>query len=208
MRLPSRAAIGEARRSMRAWVCFACLVAAAAPACGPPTSTSTHGTSLPPPKPKPPKLELPGSCVDPERDARTRLGTDAQGDGLRVERNVDLDDDGVVDPFVTHEVFCGTGGCDWHLYVQRGACAHHVGELFVVLPLATKTKRFGLVDLTGTVRKGCAGMARTDVVASFDGARYRVVRERKCDCPDEDHPGVPDPDTSCEDWHAPAGKTP
>lgn len=191
---------------MRAWACSACVVGAAAMACGAPTSSSQGHTAFVPVVPTSPKSpKLHGSCVDPEKDARLRLGADAQGEGLRVERAADLDGDGVLDPFVTHEVFCGTGGCDWHLYVARGACAIHVGELFAVLPLATTTQRFGLFDLVGTVRNGCAGMARTDFVATFDGARYRIVRERACACPDLDEGASPDPDATCEDWH-PAAK--
>lgn len=195
---------------MRALVGTASFALAAA--CGPPTSTSTHGTTYFPAKTSSTSTpKLPGSCIDPEHDARTRLGSDAQGEGLRVERRVDLDEDGIADPFVTHEVFCGTGGCDWHLYVQRGTCAYHVGEMFAVLPLSIseKAKSLGLLDLTGTIRNGCTGVARTEVVASFDGARYRIVRERTCTCPKEDEAkDATDFDATCEDWHPPAEKKP
>jgi hypothetical protein len=190
---------------MRAWACSACFVGAAIVACGSPTSSSKgHHEFVPVAPSATSSLKLHGSCVDPESDARLRLGADAQGEGLRVEHAADLDGDGVLDPFVTHEVFCGTGGCDWHLYVARASCAVHVGELFAVLPLTTSTKSLGLFDLVGSVRNGCAGMARTDFVASFDGARYRIVRERACTCPDLDEGTAPDPDATCEDWHAAA----
>ena len=193
---------------MRARVPWACVVGAAAlgwsSACGSPTSSSKgHHTFVPVVSTVSKEPKLHGSCVDPQKDARLRLGPDAQGEGLRVERTSDLDDDGVLDPFVTHEVFCGTGGCDWHLYVARGPCAYHVGEIFTMLPLTLSSKRLGLFDLTGTIRNGCAGMARTDFVATFDGARYGVVRERTCTCPDVDEGASPDPDATCEDWHPP-----
>lgn len=156
-------------------------------ACGPPR--------VPPPGPT--KVALPGPCVDPLVDARARLGPDAHDGPLRVERMVDLDGDGTTDPYVTHEVFCGTGGCRWQVYVQREGCAHHVGELFGMAPLPLEeVHTHGLRALTLVWRAGCAGLARDETRVRFDGVRYVPFARRKCTCPEEDAP----PGESCEPW--------
>lgn len=157
--------------------------------------------SPPPPRPKP-GLALPGACVDPVHDALDRLGPDADREGLRDERSVDLDGDGAPDAFLTHGSFCGTGGCTWHLYVTRGACAHYVGELFGVLPLVRVRSEKGLAELEIVARTGCAGMARTETRARFDGHVYAPHSARKCRCPEpSDEPSPePDPETLCEPW--------
>ncbi len=153
---------------------------------------------IPVPEPKKEKkLALPGPCVDPEVDTRIRLGPDARDGVLRVERMVDLDGDGVTDPYVTHEVFCGTGGCRWQLYVERGTCGHHVGELFGMTPLPISEARdHGLLKLGVTVRQGCAGLARFETRVRFDGTRYLPFESRACTCPKEDDP----PGDQCADW--------
>ncbi len=167
-------------------------------ACGPPPrAVSNH------PAPRPaPKLALPGSCVDPIHDALDRLGPDADREGLRDERGVDLDGDGQGDRFLTHGAFCGTGGCSWHLYVSRGACAHYVGELFGMLPIARPRTDKGLVELEITARTGCAGMARTETRARFDGHVYTPHSSRKCRCPEpsDETAGEPDPEALCDPW--------
>ncbi len=150
-----------------------------------------------------PSKPLPGPCVDPVADARARLGVDADEDGVQVERAIDLDGDGVVDPFVTHSSFCGTGGCTWHLFVSRGACAHHVGSIFGVMPSSRASTAHGLVDLEIAARDGCAGMARTETRARFDGAEYVQDEVRRCVCPSEPPEGEHDdwdPDAFCEPW--------
>ena len=149
------------------------------------------------PPPKPPKLSLPGGCVAPESDARARLGPDAHDGALRVERIVDLDGDGITDPYVTHDVFCGTGGCRWQLYVERGPCGHHVGELFGMTPLPiAEVRDHGLLQLEVTVRQGCAGLARFETRVRFDGATYKAFQTRACTCPKEDDP----PGDQCAEW--------
>ena len=87
---------------------------------------------------------LPGRCVDAVADARRRLGKDAAGEGMRVD-SIDLDLDGSPDPILTHESFCGTGGCSWPLYVARGACAYFVGSMFTVWPVLGVLWAVGLV---------------------------------------------------------------
>jgi hypothetical protein len=155
------------------------------------------------PVPRPPaKLALPGPCVDPIHDALDRLGPDADREGLREEQSVDLDGDGQADRFLTHGSFCGTGGCTWHLYVTRGTCAHYVGELFGALPIVRVRPDKGLVELEIAARTGCAGMARTETRARFDGRVYVPHAARKCRCPepsDETSP-EPDPEALCEAW--------
>jgi hypothetical protein len=155
---------------------------------------------------------LPGACVEPTTDARRRLGEDARDGELRVEQVLDLDADGVPDPFVAHPSFCGSGGCVWQLYVSRGGCAHWVGELFGIWPLPGQGRTLGLTDLEVAARNGCAGAARTESRASFDGARYAVTATRECHCPSvvadpatEDD--TPDPEASCDPW-SPASPSP
>lgn len=147
---------------------------------------------------------LPGTCVEPEADARRRLGADAHDGELRVERVVDLDGDGVPDPFVAHPSFCGSGGCVWQLYVSRGGCAHWVGDLFGIWPLPRDGRTQGLADLEVAARNGCAGAARTESRASFDGARYAVTATRECHCPTVADPATdddaPDPEAACDPW--------
>lgn len=168
-------------------------------ACGPARPLAIE---KPAPKPKP-VIALPGACVDPVNDALDRLGPDADREGIRVERTLDLDADGHVDPFVTESAFCGTGGCTWHVYVSRGACAHYVGEMFGVLPVAGLEAHGGLIDLEIGAKTGCGGMARTETRARFDGKFYVPYSMRKCRCPDEgDDAKVPDPEALCEPWKA------
>jgi hypothetical protein len=160
-------------------------------------------TEKPRPRPKP-VLALPGTCVDPVNDALDRLGPDADREGLREERSVDLDGDGNHDALITHGAFCGTGGCTWHVYVTRGTCGHYVGELFGMLPLARPTVVKGLVELEVVARTGCAGMARTETRARFDGTAYLAYSVRKCRCPEEADEAIPEPDPEklCEPWRA------
>lgn len=169
--------------------------------------TSRPVAGPPPPpieRPAPAKTEpLPGACVDPVADARARMGKDADAEGVQVERAVDLDGDGILDPFVTHSSFCGTGGCTWHLFVARGGCAHHVGVLFGVMPFSRASTANGLVDLEVAARDGCAGMARTETRARFDGTEYVQHEVRRCECPTEPTEGEHedwDPDAFCEAW--------
>ena len=103
-------------------------------ACGPPTPV--------PPK-VPAALALPGACVDPLVDARQRLGPDAHDGPLRVERMVDLDGDGTTDPYVTHEVFCGTGGCQTGIFASddEGGYVHVWDKLAQKIEFKTVGKR-------------------------------------------------------------------
>ena len=183
---------------MRGWIALGVWLMA----CGPGADASGSRPASAPPL-RAHDAPLPGPCVDPVPDAGARLGSDADLAGMRVDRSFDLDADGVPDPFVTHPIFCGTGGCDWNLYVQRGACAHHVGRVFAVLPLPQTLRHRGLVDLLGAARNGCAGLARTESLLVFDGDHYRIARERRCGCPSPDRPGAPDPDALCEQWRPP-----
>ncbi len=158
-----------------------------------------------PPRPEPPGLALPGVCADPAADARARFGPDAAEGELRLERAVDLDGDGVLDPFVAHPSFCGTGGCVWQLYVERGACAHWVGSLFGIWPLPRTARSHGLVELEIAARKGCAGASRTEARATFDGARYAVTSARECHCPESGRAPLtdddaPEPEGTCDEW--------
>lgn len=173
-----------------------------------PPAPVTPARARPTPRPA---LVLPGDCVNPTEDAVERLGPDASGEAARVEREVDLDADGTPDQMVTHTSFCGTGGCNWHVYVMRGACGHHVGELFGLLPIARATATNGLSELELTVRSGCAGMARTELRARFDGAQYSPYETRTCRCPEPGEEGASeietDPERWCDEWHA-AGAQP
>jgi len=147
-------------------------------------------------------VKLPGSCVDPAKDTVMRLGVDADLADLQTQQNVDLDADGTLDPFVTHANFCGTGGCNWQLYVSRGSCAHFVGELFGLLPTVRDGVSRGLVELQITARNGCGGMARTETRARFDGVKYAASEVRTCRCPEasEEVTDDTDPDKWCEPW--------
>jgi hypothetical protein len=179
----------------RALVALAPLVAAC-----PSTATTPQATSG-----APGAAPLAGPCVDVRADALRRYGPDADASRLSIEAEVDLDGDGVADPFVSDPSFCGTGGCTWELYLARGGCGVHLLEVFAVFPTALKTRHHGLADLAVTIKNGCAGLARTELVLSFDGARYVPVRQRDCTCPalDDDGAGTaapPSPDATCSAW--------
>lgn len=107
---------------------------------------------------------------------------------------------------VTHGSFCGTGGCSWQLYVARGDCAHHVGELFGLIPTARGEVTGGLVELEIAARDGCGGMARTELRVRFDGRAYVASETRKCRCPEPSGEATDDsdPDQWCDAWR-PAG---
>lgn len=196
---PSFAAAAQKRAfGLAVGVALLCL---GCPTGGGPANVTTATVAA---KHPPPASSLPGPCVDPIEDAARIFGSDADREGMRVERTVDLDGDGELDPFVTHTSFCGTGGCNWQIYVARGTCAHHVGELFGVLPIARSARRHGLVELEITERNGCAGMARTEVRARFDGTSYAAYLSRTCRCPDEADDDAPvDPERFCETWKEP-----
>jgi hypothetical protein len=151
---------------------------------------------------------MPGACVNPADDTVARLGPDTDVEGLRTERTVDLDGDGTPDPMVTHGSFCGTGGCNWQLYVTRGGCAHFVGELFGLLPTVHGGVSSGLVELEIAARDGCGGMARTETRARFDGHAYVPSEIRKCRCPDSSEDGAdePDPEKWCDPWRSPTDR--
>lgn len=178
-----------------AWLCAGC-------------SPAARGPTAPERAPIAAEGGLPGACVEPTADGRRRLGADASDGELRVERTVDLDGDGVADPFVAHASFCGSSGCVWQLYVARGGCAHWVGELYGIWPLPREDRSHGLADLEVAARNGCAGAARTESRASFDGVRYGITTTRECHCPaagadpatDDD---TVDPEAACDPW-APA----
>jgi hypothetical protein len=156
------------------------------------------------PRPSPrPGPQLPGACVDPARDAVARLGTDADLEGLETRAEIDLDGDGTNDSFLTHPSFCGTGGCNWQLYVTRGSCGHFVGELFGLLPTAREGATAGLVELEIRARNGCGGMARTETRARFNGRFYAAAETRECRCPEppeDEATDDSDPDKWCEPW--------
>jgi hypothetical protein len=181
--------------------CLVVLACAGLVACSP---AATHEATRTTPEPEMTSaVAVPGACVDPSRDARRRFGTDASDGDMRVERTIDLDEDGTPDPFVAHPTFCGTGGCLWQLYVARGGCAHWVGELFGIWPLPSDARDHGLVDLEIAARKGCAGAERTESRARFDGTRYEISAARECHCLELDGTPGDDPppsDAACDAW--------
>ncbi len=143
-----------------------------------------------------PAVLAPGPCLEPVSEARRRLGSDADAAGVKLDRSVDLDGDGAFDVAVTHQSFCGTGGCVWHLFLARGTCGHWVGEMFGVTPVPRTASSHGLVELEIATRDGCGGLARTEARARFDGRAYSTYSQRRCRCPTEST----GPDDVCSEW--------
>lgn len=135
---------------------------------------------------------LPGPCVEPVADATARQGHEAQepddrpgpdvdGDGAADVQVFTTDPDGMV----TEHVF---------LYVMRGDCGHHVGDLGAGDPAVGRDRRHGLADL-GVIENGSCegapcGCETGTTWFRFDGAEYRVdqaasTTSSEIDCPDD-----------------------
>ncbi len=157
-------------------------------------------TSTSPPPPHPAQNKPPSApCLLAVDDALARLSAP---DEALTHADLDLDGDGLLDPIVTHPSSCGSGGCTWELYLSHGTCARHVGELFGVKPRQLPHVHDGLVEIAIDQRDGCAGMARVEVRAWFDGASYVAHEMRTCDCPERPDASSA-PDANCEEWHLP-----
>jgi hypothetical protein len=141
--------------------------------------------------PAPVRATPPTACVDPLADARALLAPTTPRD-LRTSRIVDLDGDGRRDWLVWDQASCGSGGCDFHVYVTGHGCARWAGWLRgrAVTPL--RTRHAGVRDLTATETGGA--LSWTDARAEHDGRIYRI-QERDCTLTaGEDAP-------RCAAWH-------
>lgn len=137
-----------------------------------------------------PASDLPGVCVDPIRDSKTRLDAadtptiferflGKKGEDMELSNGPDLDGDGVRDWLVTTNGYCGSGGCTYLLYVRRGSCGHFVGEASGRdVDLAGGTSH-GLADITSSFHGGCCEWEETR--SHFDGTTYRPAMSRTCE---------------------------
>lgn len=92
-------------------------------------------------------------------------------------RFADLNRDGRRDLAVAWN--CGTSGCDYHIYLDRGDHAGYVGEVTTVGRIKVLgSASNGLSDLYGRCRFGCNEWSET--YYRFDGKIYRVARTRSC----------------------------
>jgi hypothetical protein len=134
---------------------------------------------------------LPGACVDPKVDAKSRLvalGIDPEVGDFELHPLEDLDGDSLTDT----KVFYGLG-IEEHamLYVKRGSCGYFVGDVRGSFAIQ-KTRTKGLADLAVSESVNCEG-ARCGCepgssVLRFDGTAYvadpaRVKPSRELDCP-------------------------
>jgi hypothetical protein len=147
---------------------------------------ATRGESAPPSSAPP--IAFSGPCVDPIADARHRERDPSRGAVVR--RAIDFDGDGVRDYAVAPVGTCGSGGCDWHLYVARGRCGHWVGWLRGREIAAERTVTHGFRVVHTEEWGGTSSW--TERRAEFDGTSYHSV-ERDC-------VGSP---ARCRSWRAP-----
>jgi hypothetical protein len=155
---------------------------------------------------KPSSTERPG-CVDAREDAEKRLFAGEKMKSLYadaelvVQREIDLDGDGALDPFVTSTVSCGSGGCDWVIYVEHATgCARYVGQ-FWGEPTALERQPSGWVD----VQLDSHGGYQMLEWIRYAGDRYRAYRIKRCPWGDPTPPfdAAPDAEDGCEEWHTP-----
>jgi hypothetical protein len=143
-------------------------------------------------------------CVDPETDLRTRQDP-AGSDQLERARLADINHDGVDERLLSYEGYCGSGGCEWHLYASEGACFRWVGSLsgrgVDALPGGGRWRELESSFFAGSCE---AHFVR----ARMDGGVYRPFVERDCRCvPVEGSPkrGIAttlDPPRGCTPWRA------
>lgn len=119
----------------------------------------------------------PTSCVDPIGDARVRLAPEPPSE-LAHRRLPDLDGDGRRDALVWESGTCGSGGCDFHVYLTNHGCPRWSGWLRGREVTALRTRHAGVRDLAATETGGA--LSWTESVAEHDGELYRV-RARDCD---------------------------
>jgi hypothetical protein len=109
---------------------------------------------------------MPGACVDPASDAKTRGGGAAT-----IASEPDLDGDGKPDKIFT--VASAALSNPFLVYVMRGSCGHFVGDLKTGTLVAEKTKSHGLDDLHGnTPCKAKCNCTTQDFTARFNGSSY------------------------------------
>lgn len=115
-------------------------------------------------------VTLPGTCIDPLADGRTRMEARFAGapmgqmtpfdEGEPVARDAaDVDGDGAAE-----RVVISPDGTAWMnvepmylLYVMRGACGHFVGDLLMANPEPGPEKHHGLSDLKVVESSSCEG---------------------------------------------------
>jgi hypothetical protein len=133
-------------------------------------------------------------CLDPESDVRTRLEGDQRV--LRTEPAVDLDGDGVTDPILTRNGYCGSGGCTWHVYRSNAGCARWIGTFFGDPTPRSSSRHAGLMDLEVFARGGWAELHDYQ----FNGSTY--VRTRRRCAPRDPLPEDDFAEVHCGEWDA------
>ncbi len=117
------------------------------------------------------------SCVDPLVDARTR-GGDTGAPSL--DEHVDLDGHAPIDRAIALPGTCGSGGCDYALYVMHAGCGVWVGSVRgrTVAPIRHTTH--GLRDLAVVEYAGSCDVLEQRAV--FDGRTYHAAPFQRCLC--------------------------
>jgi hypothetical protein len=93
--------------------------------------------------------------------------------------DLDLDGDGVTDRFDVVPDSCGTGGCQYDLFLVRPDGADRgVGRVEGLCQMFTLgRKRHGLAELDGT---WSLGVEQVKTWYRFDGQKYRAIRVESC----------------------------
>jgi hypothetical protein len=139
------------------------------------------------------------SCPTPEQDLARRAGLDVNVPwGLRfVRERLDLDGDGVADLLLSTNAQCGSGGCDWHVYLRPGACARWQGRAFGRFE-GTQPGPTRLRDLVVAPHSGACDAE--EVVLRHDGRQYRPHASRRCRCVEIQGDRAPRPGEGCTPW--------
>jgi hypothetical protein len=118
-------------------------------------------------------VRIGSDCVRPAEHAAANQGS--PGAEAPFETRHDLDGDGVEDLILS----TGAAGMSmvWDLYVMRGDCGHHVGQVTAGLPPEPRAVHNGMLSLESRV--GCPVDCCEEVITfevSWDGRRYVAKR--------------------------------
>lgn len=180
---------------------FACGPAAPPPA---PRGQATAATSAKPPRTAARTgAPTPADCDSPLEAARKLLVAESPGSettGAEVTEPLDFDGDGRKDAAVTFRESCGSGGCDYWLFLWDGGCARFVGKLFGQELLPRGRGPDGSLVLGTEAYAGSVEWLEQE--ARRDGrGMYSVFRERTC-VATSDRPGQ-----KCSAWTEPGRST-
>jgi hypothetical protein len=129
--------------------------------------------------PTPSVKAVPAPAVESPAALRARLAKQFYPYGPCPDFGFDLDGDGVTDRFDAVPNSCGTGGCQYDLFVVRpDGNDRAVGRVEGLCQMFTLgPKHHGLAELDGT---WSLGVEQVKTRYRFDGRKYRAIRVESC----------------------------